>query len=316
MDIKKPLPVACFLLAASVAIGLLRILVVYFSFWELLIVLGNAAICAAVYMNRRDIMLLGSVTARAVVQLMVFAANPGLFAFLYVIAWAALVVLALCVCEQTVINVDLSNISDMCKKLYFAPAAILAVCAVVNFLLQLLSLYILSAFVNLIVTLVSVAAVYFFSQWLAAPDTAPIYAIGDAGKTGTAAQSGDGTQTGTVDPAVYKEGYCSMVKHILLCLFTFGIWYLIWIYRTTQFLNNAEGAEQHNPLFKLLLCLFVPFYQIYWFYKQGQRIDSFSKQRNLNHSDMATLCLLLGIFIPIVACILMQDRINAICTAE
>ena len=31
---------------------------------------------------------------------------------------------------------------------------------------------------------------------------------------------------------------------------------------------------------------------------------------------MATLCLILGIFIPIVACILMQDRINLICTSN
>ena len=62
--------------------------------------------------------------------------------------------------------------------------------------------------------------------------------------------------------------------------------------------------------------MFVPFYQIYWFYKHGLRIDSMSKQKNINTSDMATLCLLLGIFIPIVACILMQDRINILCTAN
>ena len=62
--------------------------------------------------------------------------------------------------------------------------------------------------------------------------------------------------------------------------------------------------------------MFVPFYQIYWFYKHGQRIDNLSKQKNLNNADMATLCLILGIFIPIVACILMQDRINTLCTSK
>lgn len=41
-----------------------------------------------------------------------------------------------------------------------------------------------------------------------------------------------------------------------------------------------------------------------------------SKSKNLNYSDMATICLVLGIFIPIVACILMQDRINNICQAK
>ena len=232
------------------------------------------------------------------------------------IAWAALVVLALCVCEQTVINLDLSKISDLCKKLYFAPAAIIAACGVINFFRQLFSFRLFSTFGNLILALISAAAVYFFSQWLADPNAAPSFAPGSSSQTGAADQTGTAVQSGTVNQAVYQEGYCSMAKHIVLCLFTFGIWYLIWIYRTTKFLNNAEGAQQQDPVAKLLLCLFIPFYQIYWFYKQGQRIDDFSKQRNLNNSDMATICLLLGIFIPFVACILMQDRINAICTAK
>ena len=115
---------------------------------------------------------------------------------------------------------------------------------------------------------------------------------------------------------VDNEGYISLGKHIVLCIFTFGIWYLIWIYRTTAFLNKTPNAEQHNPTSKLLLCMFIPFYSIYWFYKQGQRIDMMSKSKNLNYSDMATICLVLGIFIPIVACILMQDRINNICQAK
>ena len=122
----------------------------------------------------------------------------------------------------------------------------------------------------------------------------------------------------TVDEndACIDEAYCGLGKHIVLCLFTFGIWYLIWTYRTTKFLNKTPGAEQYNPTNKLLLCIFVPFYQIYWMYKHGQRIDTFSKYKKLNNSEMATMCLILGIFIPIVACILMQDRINALCMAK
>lgn len=112
-----------------------------------------------------------------------------------------------------------------------------------------------------------------------------------------------------------SDGYISLGKHIVLCLFTFGIWYWIWIYRTTAYLNRTPNAEQYNPTSKLLLCIFVPFYSIYWYYKHGGRIDTLSHSRNPNQSDMATICLVLGIFIPIVACILMQDRINSLCTA-
>ena len=112
------------------------------------------------------------------------------------------------------------------------------------------------------------------------------------------------------------EAYCELGKHIILCLFTFGIWYLIWIYRTTKYLNNTKNVVQYNPKRELLLCMFVPFYQIFWFYQHGPRIDAMSKQKKLNASEMSTLCLILGIFIPIVACILMQERINMLCTAK
>lgn len=112
-----------------------------------------------------------------------------------------------------------------------------------------------------------------------------------------------------------SDGYIGLGKHIVLCLFTFGIWYWIWIYRTTAYLNRTPNAEQYNPTSKLLLFIFVPFYSIYWYYKHGGRIDTLSHSRNPNQSDMATICLVLGIFIPIVACILMQDRINSLCTA-
>lgn len=112
-----------------------------------------------------------------------------------------------------------------------------------------------------------------------------------------------------------SDGYIGLGKHIVLCLFTFGIWYWIWIYRTTAYLNRTPNAEQYNPTSKLLLFIFVPFYSIYWYYKHGGRIDTLSHSRNLNYSDTATMCLVLGIFIPIVACILMQDRINSLCTA-
>lgn len=112
-----------------------------------------------------------------------------------------------------------------------------------------------------------------------------------------------------------EDIYCEIPKHILLCIFTFGIWYCIWIYRATKFLNQAQEGEQYDPTNKLLLCLFVPFYQIYWYYKHGQKLDSLMKERKISGSNMATLCLILGIFIPVVACILMQDKFNLLCTA-
>lgn len=87
-----------------------------------------------------------------------------------------------------------------------------------------------------------------------------------------------GSQNTTVVSAVANEAYCGLAKHILL------------------------------------LCLFVPFYIIYWTYKTAQRVDKMSAAKNLA-SDMSTLCLILEIFVPIIPPILLQDKMNSIITA-
>lgn len=111
------------------------------------------------------------------------------------------------------------------------------------------------------------------------------------------------------------DGYCSLGKHVLLLLFTFGIWLYIWIYRTTKLLNCVKGEEERNPTKKLLLCMFIPFYFIYWTYKSAQRVDIMAKNAGVD-SDLSTLCLILAIFVGIIPPILMQDKINSVVKAN
>ena len=106
-----------------------------------------------------------------------------------------------------------------------------------------------------------------------------------------------------------------LVAHVLLLLFIGGIWRLIWIYRTTRYLNCMPDEEYRNPATKLLLCMFVPFYSIYWVYKSAQRIDKLAAQSGAV-SDLAVACLILEIFIPLIPPILMQDKINKIVEAR
>ena len=112
-----------------------------------------------------------------------------------------------------------------------------------------------------------------------------------------------------------QEGYYDLVQHALLLLFTFGIWELIWIYRTTKFLNNAPDQEERNPTTKLLLCMFVPFYYVYWIYRSCKILDEWGKEKQDNE-EITLIALILSFFVRIVSLILMQNKLNRLCTME
>ncbi len=106
-------------------------------------------------------------------------------------------------------------------------------------------------------------------------------------------------------------GYISIVSHVLLLVFTFGVWYYIWIYRTTKYLNNLESEAKHNPTNKLLLCMFIPLYSVYWVYKSALRTDKLAAENGLE-SNITMPCLFTAAVVPILAPIIMQDKINEI----
>ncbi len=116
-------------------------------------------------------------------------------------------------------------------------------------------------------------------------------------------------------PLTFSDGYCDMTKHVLLLLFTFGIWQYLWIYRTTEYLNAAFDDQKRNLATKLLLCMFVPFYYIYWVYQSAKRIDALARQNGVA-SDISTVSTVLAIFIGFVPPILMQSKLNQICASK
>lgn len=83
-------------------------------------------------------------------------------------------------------------------------------------------------------------------------------------------------------------------------MFTFGIWNIIWVYRTTDALNEVQGKRYRSPIKKLLLCLFVPFYYIYWTYRSAQRVDALAGQFGIE-SDISKACLISAVLVPIAA---------------
>lgn len=122
-------------------------------------------------------------------------------------------------------------------------------------------------------------------------------------KVSTSGETVDGTF------AAAKDYYISIGKHVCLLLFTCGIWMYIWICKVTKFTNLSGGEEERNPVVQLLLCLFIPFYSIYWTYKTASQIDAIAKEHGVA-SGLKTPCLILAIFVGIVPPILMQGKIN------
>lgn len=170
--------------------------------------------------------------------------------------------------------------------------------------------------------LLELAALLCSGLWLAGSQRDREKQSGDAGPRGfdrsyqykeTTGSQRQAAPSGTA--CLPREAYFGMFGHVMLLLFTLGIWYLIWIYRTTKYLNADESEEPRNPTTKLLLCMFIPFYIIYWTYKSAQRADRLCADAGMN-SDITTACLILAIFIPIVPPILIQDKMNKLSGGE
>lgn len=194
----------------------------------------------------------------------------------------------------------LPQLKNFAKKAFFLPSLF----SLANWLLLLLGtvLSLITGFgfwsvglpslaVAFFSTIIQAVALFFAMAYLAGEDEVSEPQTADIGDT--------------------ADYYCGLLKHILLLLFTFGIWQCLWIYRTTRFTNRLENEPEMSPGVQLLLYLFVPFYSYYWTYKCAKRIDGVSRANGLG-SDLAVLCLILAIFIGILPPILMQEQINTI----
>lgn len=107
------------------------------------------------------------------------------------------------------------------------------------------------------------------------------------------------------------EGQESIVLLIVLSIITFGIYAFIWIYKTSKFINERSGKVQFSAGAEVALCLFVPFYILYWYYKQSKNVYEMSLRANINNGDLSIPNLILGLFgFSIVAIALIQNQIN------
>ena len=211
------------------------------------------------------------------------------------------------------------------RHLWFVAPAFLLLAAVLQQLLYMAyglrwyggySMFTFSHFTLFIVLLVAMVAIGILALNPKALENsvAQAYAPGADGQP----QGGDGTgysySAGSEQysrPPQKPNGYFDMVPHILLLLFTFGIWRLIWVYKTTEFLNCTPNEPERTPVCQLLLFMFVPFYSFYWIYASCKRIDALGYYKNIP-GEITVMCVICEIFINLLTPMFMQDKINNI----
>lgn len=192
-------------------------------------------------------------------------------------------------------------------KYWYLPAICEAASLVINFIGGFLWSVFLLELLSLPMSILFIAILFLFGKCFSPEAKSKKTTGGNVNK--------GAVSSGVTANVTDEEGYCDMVKHVLLLLFTCGIWNYIWIYRVTKYLNITPGEEYRDPTNKLLLCIFVPFYNIYWVYQSARRIDVLARSKGVA-SDIGTLSLIMALFVPIVAPIIMQSKINQVCTSD
>lgn len=205
----------------------------------------------------------------------------------------------------------LGNAKDKLNGLWFLPCTLMGVYCIMTqlrsvvteiFDLKCVGIY---SYISFFIYLIYAVAFLLAGLWIAKSNGFP------------ESETRYGTEYGNTSARTeaLPEAYCGLVKHTLLLVFTFGIWMLIWVYRMTEYTNAVKGEEKRNPTNKLLLYIFVPLYSIYWIYKTALRIDKMANGKNIE-PDISTPCLILAILVPVLAPILMQDKMNKVVSTK
>lgn len=129
---------------------------------------------------------------------------------------------------------------------------------------------------------------------------------GDSGQR----QSRSGRSTFPQEEIIYTDvAPRSIPLAVILSFVTCGIYYLYWIYRLNDEVNEMAQDETApgGGLVLLLIILTCGIYSLYWFYKMGEKCDYIAQTNTSNN----IVYLLLSVFgLGIVAAALIQDTIN------
>lgn len=107
----------------------------------------------------------------------------------------------------------------------------------------------------------------------------------------------------------------SIAVCIILSLITFGIYYIIWLSGVCKKIKLLN-SEEPKAVGEVLLCIFIPFYCLYWFFSRSKKLASGATLHNIPLDNRAVINLLLAIFgFSIVSMALIQSDLNKVAEA-
>ncbi|MBI3945365.1 MAG: DUF4234 domain-containing protein [Armatimonadetes bacterium] len=104
---------------------------------------------------------------------------------------------------------------------------------------------------------------------------------------------------------------------LILGFVTCGLYLIYWNINVAKVLNAVEGREVISPIVAVLSGCCWPV-NVYFYYMAGQALGSLGRQigKEEDLKSKATLLLILGIFVPMAAAMILQGHVNELYAAE
>lgn len=113
---------------------------------------------------------------------------------------------------------------------------------------------------------------------------------------------------------INRSFYIPIVLHAFLCIFSLGIWEIVWVFRATQFTNSLCYEEKRDPLLRAVLCALVPFYLVCFNNETARRLDEMAVDADID-SNMLGAWQICTFYLAFVMPIIMQFKMNQLIRA-
>ena len=89
--------------------------------------------------------------------------------------------------------------------------------------------------------------------------------------------------------------------------------YLLYTYNTTKRVNKVcRHSGRYSPAAQMFLCCLIPFYFIYWGWRQGDRLDTDAAKRGLRYAPIGPSCMWMGLIMPLIAVAIVRNRAKSL----